>query len=92
MLADSETERKPCCMELDDPFSGYPELVKEREKLRRIQDFEEKGATGHGGYRPGAGKPKSHQKVIKLSMLINKEDEPDLLHVIQEIKAMYGRN
>ena len=61
---------------LEDPFADYPELKKERDRLKRIEDFEKHGALKRGGFRPGAGAPKKEQKTIVFKLLINKIDEP----------------
>lgn len=74
---------------LDDPFNNYPHLIKEREKLRRIEEFKE-GKHTRGGYRPGAGAPKKTQKVFKCSFLINKSAEQELLSKINELKENYA--
>ena len=43
---------------LHDPFEDYPEIRKEREKQRKLQEkIAKRGRIGkRGGYRPGAGR------------------------------------
>jgi hypothetical protein len=80
-------------MEMDDPFANYPELIKEREKARKLKEKEEKlgrSLSKRGGLRIGAGAPKRNYKVFKVSFVINKKDEPELIEKINELKGQYG--
>lgn len=77
-------------IELEDPFANYPELRKEREKAKRIREYEEHGVKGRGGYRPNAGAPKKDQKTIVFKLLINKVDEPFVMFELEKIRGKYG--
>lgn len=75
---------------LEDPFESYPELKKERDKLKRLADFEEHGIRGRGGYRPNAGAPKKNQKTLVFKILINKTDEESVTKELTYVKEKYG--
>jgi len=80
-------------VELEDPFANYPELIKEREKARKLKEKEEKlgrPLSKRGGLRIGAGAKKRDYKVFKVSFTINKVDEPELTEKINELKEKYG--
>ena len=79
-------------IELEDPFQNYPELKKERDKLKRLRDFEENGIKGRGGYRPNAGAPKKDKKTLVFKLLINKIDEPFVMFELEKIRGKYGTN
>jgi hypothetical protein len=78
---------------MDDPFADYPELVKEREKARKLREREEKlgrPPSNKGGWRPGAGRKYGTHKTLYFKILINKEDEQALLIEIETLKEKYG--
>ena len=80
---------------MDDPFSGYPELVKEREKQSKLKEKEEKlgrPLSKRGGLRIGAGAKPRDYKVFRVSFVIKKQHEPELIEKINELKDQYGRN
>lgn len=75
--------------ELDDPFEHYPELKKEREKLKRLADYEA-GIRTRGGFRPKAGRPPATRKLVRFSILIDKIDEPFVCFELEKLKEKYG--
>tara|TARA_R110000868_G_scaffold302443_2_gene562968 strand:- start:481 stop:741 length:261 start_codon:yes stop_codon:yes gene_type:complete len=78
--------------ELEDPFANYPELIKEREKARKLKEKEEKlgrPPSKRGGLRIGAGAKKKDYKVFRVSFVINKQNEPELIEKINELKGIY---
>ena len=78
---------------MDDPFSGYPELVKEREKARKLLEKEEKlgrPPSNHGGWRPNAGSKTKEYKIFRAAFVIRKEDEDKVKESIEQVRKLYG--
>ena len=79
-------------IEMDDPFANYPELIKEREKARKLKEKEEKlgrPPSKRGGLRIGAGAPKKEYKVFRVRFTINKVDELEVVQAIEQVKKRY---
>ena len=78
---------------MDDPFSGYPELVKEREKARKLLEKEEKLGrlpSKRGGWRPNAGAKTKEYKIFRVTFVIRKEDEEKVSESIEQVRKLYG--
>ena len=81
-------------IEMDDPFANYPELIKEREKARKLKEKEEKlgrPPSKRGGLRIGAGAKKKDYKVFRVSFVINKQDESEVVQEIEQVKKRYQK-
>ena len=80
-------------MIMDDPFENYPDLIKEREKARKLLAKEEKLGRlpgRKGGWRPNAGPKPRDYKVYRVSFTILKTDEELVSKEVTLLKEKYG--